>query len=88
MIPPDLESPVVLPFISPSDTYGYDAVTLAETDDGVSGAITIPASIGFAFGTSTQTTVYVSQMQILTKHRGGMMYLFYSIGWYKWSDII
>lgn len=53
---------MVLPFISLSD----EAVTLAETDDGVSGAITIPASIGFPFGTSTQTTLYVSQQQILT----------------------
>ena len=57
---------MVLPFISLSDTYDYEAVTLAETDDGVSGAITIPASVGFSFGTSTQTTVYVSQQQVLT----------------------
>ena len=57
-------SPVVLPFISLSSTYGYNETTIPESVDGTSDAIPIPDRIGFPFSNSKQYTVYVSYCTI------------------------
>ena len=49
---------MVLPFISIANTFNFDVVTLAESDDGGSGAISIP--IDFLFGNMSNSSVYVS----------------------------
>ena len=56
----DVNYLVVLPFVTIEDTYNFEVVTLPETDDEGSGAISIPQSISFPFGDTSFTTVYVS----------------------------
>ena len=58
----DVKFFMVLPFISIVDTYNFDVVTLSETDDGGSDNITIPELIGFPFGNTSQSLVFVSHI--------------------------
>ena len=46
-----------LPFIELGSNVGVDAVSLPAQNDGVSGAITVPA--GFVFANTSQTAAYV-----------------------------
>lgn len=76
---------MVLPFINISDTYNFDLVALEATDDGGTGPISIPEEIGFPFGNSSLTTLYVSHCFRYLLFKAFSIFL---IDWNKWSDII
>lgn len=76
---------MVLPFIAISDTYNFDVVTLAETDDGGTGPILIPEEIGFPFGNSSLASLYVSHC---LHYLLFIAFCIFLIDWNKWSDII
>ena len=52
-----------LPFIAVGSVFGVETVSLAESDEGVEGPGDI--NIEFPFGSSVQTSVYVSSWTIL-----------------------
>ena len=60
LFPLDYQSDNYLQFIPLNVVYGSATVILPESDDGTSDAITLPDGIGFPFGRSIQTEIYVS----------------------------
>lgn len=76
---------MVLPFIALSDTYNFDVVTLEESDDGGTGPISIPEEIGFPFGNSSLTSLYVSHCLYYLLFK---IFSIFLIDWDQWSDII
>ena len=61
----DYKSDNYLQFIPLNVVYGSATVILPESDDGTSDAITLPDSIGFPFGSSIQTAIYVSNSTVV-----------------------